>query len=93
MNVIVVAPLRRLSICSCGYGVLDDSIQVGVNYRLDLATEQRGYRYTCGRCGRTQYNLQVVNASQVLNPDMPFRPLPVALFCLESVNAGPKVTA
>ena len=80
---IEVYPLLKLSICPCGYGVLVDSIQLGVKYRLNVDSIRGGFRYRCGRCGKTQDPVEVVDASQILNPDAPMRPLPAPLFGLQ----------
>ena len=70
--------LMRLSVCTCGYGVLDDSITEGTEYSADLDTVATMY-YRCGRCGLDQ-NLVTARCSQVLNPERPRAPLPLALF-------------
>jgi hypothetical protein len=72
--------LRRLSICECGFAVLDDSIQLGTVYNADADSVRHLYRYRCGGCGKTQDNVRVIKCSQKLNPDMPMAPLPLALF-------------
>lgn len=79
-------PLAHLSICACGYGVLDDAIQLGTKYTLDLSSFKLG-TYRCGRCG-TKQQVQIVLASQQLNPDRPFAYLPAKLFDLEVQRAA-----
>jgi hypothetical protein len=76
----VVMPLKRLSICPCGYGVLVDGIQVGARYRLAMRTLRGGFSYRCGRCGGKQLNVRVVDCNSLLNPSDPMRPLPYGLF-------------
>lgn len=74
--------LQRLSICPCGYSVLDDSIVVGAEYDIDRRTLRGGFVYKCGQCGRVQADVQCVTASQRLRPDRPAAPLPYGLFSL-----------
>jgi hypothetical protein len=76
------AKLQRLSICPCGFPVLDDGIAVGSEYAIDSATLTGGFFYHCGGCGREQTDVQVVCASSILNPCAPLRPLPYDLFSL-----------
>ena len=72
--------LVRLSICECGYGVLDDAIQLGTKYTLDLGSFKVGL-YRCGRCHKAR-TVQIVLASQQLHPDRPMAYLPAELFGL-----------
>jgi hypothetical protein len=73
-------PLQRLSICPCGYSVLDDRITVGTRYTLDMATVCGGFRYFCGGCRTWHEMVTVVKASQVLHPEKPMAMLPYGLF-------------
>jgi hypothetical protein len=75
-----IKALRKLSICPCGFAVLDDSIQVGTKYRLYMESMSAHFRYRCGRCGKLQYGVAVVNANSVLHPDNPPAPIPYGLF-------------
>lgn len=75
-----VLRLERLSICECGHAVLDDSIQVGTEYLVDLSSCRGGFRYGCGGCGRWQEDIVVVNASSILRPTAEPAPLPMGLF-------------
>jgi hypothetical protein len=70
--------LIRLSICSCGYGVLHDDIKLGTKYEVDLSV-QCPATYVCGQCGRV-YLVTCVPASSVRNPAAAPYPLPLALF-------------
>jgi len=76
-----IFPLARLTVCECGYGVLDDAIQLGTKYTIDLESFKLAM-YRCGRCGKRK-EVQVVLASQQLNPGRPMAYLPAALFDLE----------
>lgn len=72
--------LKRLSICPCGYTVLQPEITLGTEYAVDRATIAEGFTYVCGGCGEVQQNIRGVKVSSVLNPEAPMRPLPLALF-------------
>lgn len=72
-------PLRRLSICPCGFGVLDDGIPVGTMYQVDRGSLRSGWTYFCGGCRRMR-KIRVVDASSVLSSAAPLRPLPLELF-------------
>jgi hypothetical protein len=77
--------LTRLSICPCGEPVLMDEIPLGTTYRVYPETIRRGFSYRCGKCGRLQYNVQVISAD---NRDGSGRgELPLALFDLAEVAA------
>jgi hypothetical protein len=78
MSALVRLPLKRLTVCPCGYGVLHDDIAVGTEYWVDLASETDGV-YQCGRCGAIQ-KVRIVDASSKRNPNAPLRPLIFALF-------------
>ena len=77
---IEVLPLKRSSICPCGYAVLKDEIQTGAKYRVDLATVRGGFAYRCGKCSTLHPNVTVVNANSILRPHDEMRPLPADLF-------------
>ena len=72
-------PLRRLHICSCGFGVLLDSIPVGTLYTVDWETVRGGFMYRCGGCGKTQSDVRVIDAYD--KGFQRFAPLPFDLFC------------
>ena len=82
-------PLVKLSVCGCGYGVLDDAIQLGTKYTVDLGSFNFGY-YRCGRCHKAQ-TIQIVLATQQLNPDRPMAYLPAGLFDLSIERISPSV--
>lgn len=44
-------PLKRLSLCPCGYTVLHDHIPLGRVYHVDVADAQ-AYGMRCGGCGK-----------------------------------------
>jgi len=72
--------LKRLSICSCGFPVLKESIGLDTVYEIDPDSVRGGFSYYCGGCGTSQNNVSVVNASQILKPDLDPAPLPYGLF-------------
>jgi hypothetical protein len=74
-----VVPLRRLSICPCGYAVLDDQITVGVKYRIQPDTKMEGFTYRCGHCGAAQ-TVACVMANSVLHPGDAPAWIPLDLF-------------
>jgi hypothetical protein len=74
--------LVKLSICECGYSVLLDSIRIGAEYLVDVASIRGGFFYRCGRCGTEQKSVRVVEASQVTRPGQGMLPLPADLFGL-----------
>jgi hypothetical protein len=80
MKTPAVMALQSLSICPCGFAVLDDSISIGTPYMVDLASIRKGFRYRCGRCGQAQGNVTVIDANQIIHPDAPPAPLPFDLF-------------
>ena len=73
-------PLRRLSICPCGFPVLNEKIQLGTVYEVDPTVKQGGFSYFCGGCKAVQENVVCVNAAQILDPAHPWAPLPWDLF-------------
>ncbi len=72
--------LQRLTICDCGFPVLDKSITVGTKYTIDDTQMRLGFSYFCGGCGKVHNNVAVVPATQILHPEMPMMPLPYDLF-------------
>jgi hypothetical protein len=72
--------LKRLSICRCGYGVLDDSIKLGTVYLGNPSTVKTVATYRCGKCGTLQRGVKTIDCSQVLHPDRAMAPLPYGLF-------------
>ena len=85
MTIQVQVPLVRLSLCSCGYGFLDASIQIGVKYTVDLSSA-RSLWYRCGNCGKGQ-RVTGILASQQLHPERPMAYLPAGLFDLPTGDA------
>jgi len=74
--------LVKLSICECGYAVLLDSIKVGAEYVVNLASIRGGFFYKCGGCGVLQLDVRVIDADRATSPAAGLRPLPAALFGL-----------
>ena len=72
--------LERLTICSCGAPVLHDDIKVGTEYIVFPATELDDGYYRCGRCGREQLDIRVIDVIPVSSPHTPPMPLPRDLF-------------
>jgi hypothetical protein len=78
--------LKRLSICPCGFTVLNESIPLGKKYVVDESTIRReGFDYFCGGCKTWMHDILVVDAEQTGNMQM--APLPYELFVEpEAVN-------
>lgn len=74
------AKLKRLSICPCGFAVLNDSIKLDTEYEVDFSRSRLGFTYGCGGCGTVHTDVMVIPASSALNPAAPLSYLPVALF-------------
>jgi hypothetical protein len=72
--------LKRLSICKCGFPVLNESIGLDTIYDIDPDSIRSGYIYRCGGCSTVQYNVSVINANQILNPNLASAPVPYELF-------------
>lgn len=70
----------KLSICSCGESVLNDSIELGTEYTIYPESIKHGFKYHCGRCNITQNNISVILANSVLNSTDAPRYLPIELF-------------
>lgn len=77
-------PLKRLSICPCGFGVLKDEIQLGTLYRVDLDSRRTGALYRCGDCNFTQNDVEVVEVMQRKAGTL--APLPWLLFVPEQTS-------
>jgi hypothetical protein len=79
---IVDKPLKRLSICTCGHPVLNESFGLGYVYTIDLGTIRKGgYNFFCGGCKTWIKDITVVDATQSSRIGM--APLPLALFIME----------
>lgn len=70
--------LKRLSICPCGFGLLNDGIAIGTKYVIDRNVSRQA-TMICGGCGNKQ-KVMCVPASSALNPDAPMMFLPVDIF-------------
>ena len=75
-----IVTLSALSICDCGEPVLHDHIPLGTKYRVYPETIRHGFLYGCGRCGRVQHDVAVIDADQ--RDGQGRAPLPLALFDL-----------
>jgi hypothetical protein len=72
-----IRSLRRISICSCGFPVLKESINIGHMYLVDLESVRKGFNFFCGGC-KTWYNdITVINAQ---SGKKEMAPLPYDLF-------------
>ena len=76
----VQVKLVKTSICDCGYTVLYEHIQPGTMYTIYPVTIRDKWVYKCGKCGKVQKNITIVDANQILNPDRAPAPLPLELF-------------
>jgi hypothetical protein len=79
----VEMPVRRVSICPCGFRTLEDEIEAGTLYLVYMETVRTGSIYICGGCGLAQ-SIWTVEADQKLNPDLPPAPLPLGLFAVNN---------
>lgn len=50
--------LDKLSICSCGYPALDESIPIGTEYEIE-ETMTQPFTWRCGGCGELQHIIGV----------------------------------
>lgn len=82
------AKLKCLSICPCGFAVLDDSIKLDTEYDVDFSRSRLGFTYGCGGCGTVHTDVMVIAASSVLNPTALRAYLPVALFFDHPAGTG-----
>ena len=76
----VKTTLVKLSICECGFSVLDDSIKIGTVYTIYPITMRDQCTLICGGCGKVHKYVSVVDASQKLHPERPPMPLPLEIF-------------
>jgi hypothetical protein len=44
--------LAKLSICQCGFPLLDESIKLGTEYEVDQAKQAKKFIVICGGCHR-----------------------------------------
>ncbi len=79
--------LQRLSICPCGFPLLDESIPLGTEYEIDLGT-LAGDRFNlmCGGCGAKHRDVPSVVASQFLQPERKPARLPYSIFIGSAVE-------
>ena len=77
---LITVTLQRLSICPCGFSVLENIIPIGAQYQIDINSRRKGFTYICGGCSRRQDNVEVVDATQRLQRSRTLAPLPYALF-------------
>jgi|HubBroStandDraft_2_1064218.scaffolds.fasta_scaffold1048483_2 hypothetical protein len=72
--------LAKLTICPCGYSVLDDGIRIGQTYTVYPDTICGGYKYFCGGCKKVLTNVVVIKTDSILDPEEPPKFLPFGLF-------------
>ena len=84
---LTIMPIIQLSICPCGEPVLNDDVEIGACYGVDLTTEKRGY-YRCGRCGCEQDSVPIVKASSRADFSASIGWLPLGLFQIEASGAA-----
>ena len=53
------ATLAKLSVCGCGFPLLNESIPIGTEYELDLK-RRMCVALICGGCGKTMRGLDAV---------------------------------
>jgi hypothetical protein len=71
--------LVKLSICSCGYPLLNDKIKLGTPYKIWVEIVEE-LSYLCGGCGQERKKVQCVLASQYLDKTRHPAALPLELF-------------
>jgi hypothetical protein len=77
----VTASVVRLTICKCGFPVLNESIGLGQEYIVDIETIRKGYQYFCGGCKTMLNDITVISASQTKREG--FAALPYDLFFVD----------
>lgn len=83
----VKARLKKLSVCPCGFWLLNEDIPLGTEYAA--FPEMTGtVSIICGGCGRILRDLPTIEFASRSNPHAPHRPLPVEAFELEEVPNG-----
>ena len=75
------AVLVKLSICECGFGLLNDDITLGTVFTADLNMRMT-LTYGCGGCGRIIQPVSCVGVNSAAHPDQ-FRFLPLEIFKYE----------
>lgn len=71
--------LVKLSVCLCGFTLLDEDIPIGSEYRIDLNMKGT-FRWRCGGCKAVR-ELPGIGANSVRHP-FRFRLLPRQIFGL-----------
>jgi hypothetical protein len=69
-------PLKKLSVCSCGFTLLREEIQLGTVYHVDIE-DRRTLLYICGGCGERAL-LECVKVQRRMDSAAGY--LPVAAF-------------
>lgn len=76
------ARLKQLSICECGFPLLNESILLGAEY--EVFPFQRGMlNLLCGGCGEVIRDIPCVGVNSILNPSQEPRLLPAAVFDID----------
>lgn len=72
----VKAKLKKLGICTCGYGLLLEQIPLGAEYTVYPNGPHRMHTLFCGNCGKQTRDVECIFASSLANPNRPgFLPL------------------
>jgi hypothetical protein len=72
--------LERLSLCKCGFPLLNESIKLGTEYTIWPMATGPVFEWICGGCRKVNRQEVCVLASQVLHPNLPPAYLPAVLF-------------
>jgi len=80
VNKRVKASLSKLSLCDCGYPVLDESIALGTEYEIDLGSSRPGHM-TCGGC-KKRFPVTVIFGEREGHDGM----LPLEIFSIEETE-------
>jgi hypothetical protein len=78
-NILLLMRLKKLSICECGFTLLNEDIKLGTQYLI--YPKMMGYTdFKCGGCGTELLMNISVGASCVSNPKDEPRLLPMEIF-------------
>lgn len=87
--------LTKLSICPCGFSLLNDDITLGTEYLIypESIDPNRAFVLGCGGCGRRLRGVGSLMAKSVLNPSADAQLLPLEVFeisldYVQEVNAN-----
>ena len=82
--------LCKLSLCPCGFPLLNEAIPLGMEYTMLTETCDLGqcWNLICGNCGAVMHGHGSVMVNAHLNPGAEYARLPVAIFDFGIKGAG-----